>query len=136
MHKHSNLLGMLGLTPFLALPFYILTGSISQFEALGYYTTYSAIILSFLGGVHWYDAQVRTQSTEQLYVAMLPSIVGWLSISLFDSTVTLSVLASSFVLLLMYDFQRLDMSAHYRQLRSTLTGVVTGSHLAMIWLIH
>ena len=134
MHKHSNLLGMLGLAPFLALPFYTLTASISQFEALSYFMTYSAIILSFLGGIHWYDAQTRTQSTEQLYAAMLPSICGWLSISLFDATTALAILAVSFALILLYDYLRLAMTPAYRQLRSFLTSIVIGSHLVMIWI--
>lgn len=134
MQKHMNLLGGAGLLPFAGIPTLILLMQLSYYEGFGLFTLYSAIILSFLGGVHWYDAINRTSSTSQLYIAMLPSIIAWLAIGFTHGASTLLLLANSFLLLLLYDFKQLAMTPAYSRLRAVLTGVVIGSHLVMLWL--
>ena len=134
MQKHSDFLGALGLIPFVSLPILVLLHSMSLYEAQGLFAYYSAVILSFLGGVHWYDAHNRSHSTSQLYIAMLPSIIAWLSIGLSHGILTIMVLAASFGLLLRYDFVQLKMTPEYQRLRIVLTGVVIGCHGFMIWL--
>ena len=134
MQKHSDILGALGLLPFIGLPMLVLLQAMSFYEAHGLFTQYSAIILSFLGGIHWYDAQQRTNSTAQLYLAMLPSIIAWLVIGFAYGVVALMMLAVSFGLVLIYDFVKLPMTSQYQRLRVSLTGVVIGCHCIMMWL--
>ncbi|XOV78433.1 MAG: DUF3429 domain-containing protein [Aestuariibacter sp.] len=135
MQKHGNFLGLLGLFPFIALPLLVIGNQLSLFEAVGYFTQYSAVILSFLGGIHWYDSFTRTHNPLQLYIAMLPSIVAWLSLVFLNGTPAMVVLAAAFVLMLFYDQKTLDMTPAYFRMRQKLTGVVVGCHAIMVWLL-
>lgn len=133
--KDMQWLGAAGLMPFMGLPFMYIAGHISKFETSAYFVTYSAIILSFLGGIHWWDAYTRTQSRSQLYIAMLPSIAAlFLSIA-FSAFTAICLLALCFLLQLIYDLYKLEADQMYRQLRSMLTGIVIGCHFVMLWLL-
>lgn len=134
MQKHADLLGALGLIPFLGLPALVMMNQISLYEAQGLFSQYAAVILSFLGGIHWYDAFNRSHSVSQLYLSMLPSIIAWLAIAFSYGTWSIAVLSISFGILLMYDFISLKMTSDYQRLRIVLTSVVIGCHLYMIWL--
>lgn len=134
MTKHMNFLGAAGLIPFAGLPLLVLMQLVSVHEGSAWFTIYSALILSFLGGVHWYDALNRTCSVSQLYIAMLPSIIAFTVLLFTQGAITLILLKVSFLALLLYDFKQLQMNAHYLRLRTLLTGVVIGCHIAMLWL--
>lgn len=134
MQKHADYLGIMGLLPFLCLPTFVLLQQISLFEAQGIFCYYAAVILSFFGGIHWYDALNRSKSVFQIYFAMLPSIIAWMAISFSYGVFTMAVLAVSFGGILLYDFMLLHMTPAYQRLRIILTGIVTGCHLFMIWL--
>lgn len=134
MQKHADLLGALGLIPFLGLPALVMMNQMSLYEAQGLFSQYAAVILSFLGGIHWYDAFNRSHSVSQLYLSMLPSIIAWLAIAFSYGTWSIAVLSISFGILLMYDFISLKMTSDYQRLRIVLTSVVIGCHLYMIWL--
>ncbi len=134
LQRDMAFLGIAGLIPFLFLPLAYLWGLVSRFEVTAYFADYSAIILSFLGGIHWWDALTRSQDRSQLYIAMLPSIIAWLSITLLSGKLMLLVLAIAFLLMLTYDLHKLKADVAYRQLRSMLTGIVVGCHLIMLWL--
>ena len=134
MQKHADLLGASGLIPFLGLPALVMMNQMSLYEAQGLFSQYAAVILSFLGGIHWYDAFNRSHSLSQLYLSMLPSIIAWLAIAFSYGTWSIAVLSISFGILLMYDFISLKMTSDYQRLRIVLTSVVIGCHLYMIWL--
>ena len=134
MQKHADYLGIMGLLPFLCLPVLVLLQQISLFEAQGLFCYYAAVILSFFGGIHWYDALNRSKSVLQLYVAMLPSIIAWITISFSYGIWTLGVLSLSFGGILLFDFMLLTMTPAYQRMRIMLTGIVIGCHLFMIWL--
>lgn len=134
MQRHADFLGALGLVPFVALPVMVMLQQMSLYEAQGLFTQYGAVILSFLGGIHWYDAHQRNQSIHQLYLSMLPSIVAWLAIGFSYGTWAIVILSVSFGLVLIYDFIELKMTPAYQRLRIVLTGVVVGCHCFMIWL--
>ncbi|BDX07036.1 DUF3429 domain-containing protein [Planctobacterium marinum] len=134
MTKHMNFLGAAGLIPFAGLPLLVLMQLVSVYEGVAWFTIYSALILSFLGGIHWYDALNRTSSVSQLYIAMLPSITAFTVLLFTQGATTLILLKVSFLALLFYDFRQLQMNAHYLRLRTLLTGVVIGCHIAMLWL--
>ncbi|MEM7775612.1 MAG: DUF3429 domain-containing protein [Pseudomonadota bacterium] len=132
------LLGILGLIPFIALPFL----AIAQPELaipnwLGAHLTipalllYAAIILSFLGGVQW-GLAMATPASERIVlwrryvVSVLPSLLAWFALFLGTRT-GLFVLAVGFVLLLIYDIQsvrRGEAPLWYERLRLGLSTVV------------
>jgi hypothetical protein len=135
MHQSAKLLGYAGLLPFIGIPLLILTGQIHYFEGYTYFSQYSAIILSFFGGIHWLDALQNRRKNHQLFVAMLPSIVGWLSLVFLQGYMLFSVLSIAYVGVLMYDKYVLaleqDILIPYTFLRTVLTTVVVITHLLM-----
>lgn len=133
MHYSAKILGYLGLLPFVGIPILILGGQLYYFQGYQYFVQYSAIILSFFGGIHWLDALQNRRSDHQLYVAMLPSIVGWTSLIFLDGYILLSALSIAYVGILMYDKYVLalekDILIPYTFMRVFLTTVVVISHL-------
>lgn len=132
-------LGIAGLIPFIGLPLLAVTGALGIFEAMHYFTLYSAVLLSFFGGVHWYDAITNRNTGHQLYVAMLPTIVGWLCLMLGSDVRTLGILSIAYLGVLIYDKFTLalpkDLIMSYTTLRIGLTTVVVLAHAVMIFLI-
>ena len=130
-----KILGYAGLLPFICLPLLVATDIIGYFYSFQHFVQYSAIILSFFGGIHWYDALQHNRVNHQLYVAILPSIIGWLSLLFLDGSVLLGALSCAFIGMLMYDKYTLVMEKgkviEYTTLRLVLTSVVVISHLAM-----
>ena len=135
MHPSAKLLGYAGLLPFIGIPILILTGQIHYYQGYTYFYQYSAIILSFFGGIHWLDALQNRRSNHQLYIAMLPSIVGWFSLMFLQGYMLFSALSIAYVGILMYDKYVLalekDILIPYTFLRTVLTTVVVITHLLM-----
>lgn len=138
MHTSAKLLGYLGLIPFIMIPLLIMADQLFYFEGFEFFVQYSAIILSFFGGIHWLDALQNRRKNHQLYMAMLPSIVAWLSLIFLSANTLLSVLSITYIGVLMYDKYVLalerDILIPYTQLRMILTTVVVGTHLFMAYL--
>lgn len=137
MNSQAKYLGYAGLVPFLALNIALFTQVYPSTLIYILFTQYSAVLLSFFGGIHWYDAVSSKRSGHQLYVAMLPTIVGWICLSQTGAHWVLGVLSMSYLLVLFYDKQVLtlpkDMVVEYTKLRMTLTTVVVLSHAVMIF---
>ena len=97
------------------------------------FVTYSAVILSFLGGIHWGVALSRPEwsSPVRLCLCMLPSLLGWLAL-LLPMTGTLILLIGSYLIWWGWDRIQLDQP-DYRRLRLHLTAVAVLCHL--VWLI-
>lgn len=79
------LLGLLGLLPFAgaALAALALTGW--QVDALVWLRGYGAVILSFLGAVHWGLALAAGESPfnrQRLILGVMPALLGWASLLL------------------------------------------------------
>lgn len=134
--SHSNLLGIAGLLPFLCLPVFSVLGAISYFEAISFFNQYSAIILSFLGGVIWFDGITNKKPIWQLYFAMLPSIVGWISLVILPPKIALIVLMVSFFCLLLIEWKLLVSESWYQRLRLRLTSVAMAGHLMMLYTLN
>lgn len=133
----ANWLGALG-----ALPFVMLAVSGTVLEPAGQRTAlvalvaYGAVILSFLGGVHWGLAiagfgppEAGTAMVRRLSFSVVPALVGWSALLLPMSTGFI-VLASAFALLLIFDFAASrfgEAPSWYPQLRWPLTAVVVAS---------
>ncbi|WP_100657158.1 DUF3429 domain-containing protein [Alteromonas flava] len=139
MPNNAKLLGYLGLIPFLIIPLAIIMETLSYAQGFAFFTQYSAIILSFLGGIHWYAAVTENRYWHQIYVAMLPSIVGWLALILFPDARALGVLSLSFIGMVFYDKFTLQMTPSmiidYTRLRVILTTIVVAAHAVMIFVV-
>nr|WP_136252452.1 DUF3429 domain-containing protein [Ningiella ruwaisensis] len=135
MHSAAKILGYLGLLPFIGIPVLILTGQIHYFEGYTYFTQYSAIILSFFGGIHWLDALQNRRKDHQLYIAMLPSITGFLALIFLEGHWLFSTLSIAYIGILMYDKYVLalekDILIDYTFMRVVLTTIVVICHLLM-----
>lgn len=130
-------LGYAGLIPFVGLPLLMVNDSLSFFEGMLYFSQYSAIILSFLGGVIWFHAIQQQKADVHLYIAMLPSIVGWLSLVFLAPITIIGVLAAALLAVLVYDLKTLTAAPQaYLRLRARLTSITLGCHFAVIWLYY
>ncbi|MET1218770.1 MAG: DUF3429 domain-containing protein [Glaciecola sp.] len=134
--RPARILGYCGLIPFIFLPVAINFDVLSYSLGGHYFILYSAVILSFLGGVHWLNALQEQHDDKQIYVAMLPSIVAWLSMILLPPPWALSVLTLSHASVLLYDRNTLLVPASwvkdYMALRIQLTSVVAIMHFLML----
>ena len=137
MHNAAKLLGYAGLLPFVGIPILIIIGLVDAYLGYLHFVQYSAIILSFLGGVHWLDAIQNRRKNHQLFASMLPSVAAWLSLMFLDGTMLLSILSLAHIGVLVYDKYVLelekDILIDYTQLRVVLTTVVVISHLVMVY---
>ncbi|XQU07787.1 DUF3429 domain-containing protein [Halomonas sp. LY9] len=114
-----------------------LAPTVWQVSAIYGFTYYSAVILSFLGGVHWGSAlQVpRANNARRLILAMVPSLIAWPAL-LFSPITGLWVLLAGFLLMGGYDVSREGREGFpswYLWLRCTLTVMVVIFHLAVLW---
>ncbi|WP_404463429.1 DUF3429 domain-containing protein [Vreelandella aquamarina] len=131
-------LGLAGLLPFLggSLVAWV-APTVWQVSAIYGFTYYSAVILSFLGGIHWGSAlQVpRDNNARRLILAMVPSLIAWPAL-LFSPVTGLWVLLAGFVLMGGYDISREGregFATWYLKLRCVLTAVVAVCHLGVLW---
>lgn len=85
---------------------------------------YGAIILSFMGGVHWGVASWRSEARASSYaVSVLPALWGWAMVFA-PTSIGLVGLAVGFLLLLAYDLRCVglgDLPDWYGRLRLWLT---------------
>ncbi|WP_100641024.1 DUF3429 domain-containing protein [Alteromonas facilis] len=136
MPNNAKLLGYLGLIPFVMIPIAVMMNILSYPQAFAFFSQYSAIILSFFGGVHWYAALTEPRYSHQLYVAMLPSIIAWIALISFADIRTLGVLSIAYIAMVMYDKFTLQMTPHmviaYTRMRVVLTTIVVACHAVMI----
>lgn len=136
-NRHTAwMLGIAGLTPFIGLPLLAVLQVLDWYSVLQGFRTYSAVILSFLGGIHWYDAISSNKSGHQIYVSMLPSILAWSALFLLPELLALGVLSVGFLLMMLYDKFALtlpkDIVIWYTKLRMVLTTVVVICHAWVI----
>lgn len=130
-------LGGLGLLPFVAsaVALYLFDEPMHDMASLSL-KVYGAVILSFLGGVHWGLAVARpeqpsdTQARTLIY-SVIPSIVGWAAL-LLPTPAALLTLAVAFVIMLVFDLSRTKAGlapAWYPKLRWPLS---TGAVLSLL----
>ncbi len=129
--KLAGILGYAGLIPFIGLTvFMFLVDGDSAIFARFAFQAYAAIILTFIGGVHWgLVVNKNDQGNTQLVIiaSVVPSLLAWVSI-LLPLPIALAMLLFSFLLLFFYEYRYLwpvYFPAWYRKLRSVLTGVVS-----------
>ena len=66
--------------------------------------TYAAIILSFMGAIHWGMAMSKTDNKQNKYfiTSVIPALAAWFSL-LIPEFFSLIVLLTGFILLISYD---------------------------------
>lgn len=130
-------LGGLGLVPFvgLSLACGLADGPLKATAAQGL-LGYGAVILSFLGGIHWGAAMARSAARTdveidamRLAISVLPSLAGWAALWL-EVRHGLALLAVTFILVLVLDvrWSRQDLAPPwYPKLRMPLTTIVVAA---------
>ena len=131
--RSVSLLGWAGVLPFAGLSTILLLdwpGSKGTFEPM--LIAYGAIILSFMGGIHWGIAMARAAGKDipiqswHLVLSVLPALIGWTA-TFFDTVYALAVLAVGFVALLIVDMNWASGNCApvwYGKLRLQLTSTV------------
>ena len=129
----AALLGLAGVLPFAVAALLSLqdgaTGEWARFALLAY----GAVILSFLGGIHWGLALAGRGSPAalDLGIGVLPSLAGWAGL-LAGGTTGLLVLLAGFLAVLAVDIglsRDGRAPAWFARLRTVLTGAVSASLL-------
>ncbi|MDP3536058.1 DUF3429 domain-containing protein [Halomonas sp. M1] len=126
-------LGVAGLIPFAVALLLAWWGpTVWQVVATYSFVYYSAVILSFLGGVHWGAAIQNAQegSRRRLVLAMVPSLLAWPALMM-NTVSGLWILLAGFILIGGYDMSRegrVGFPRWYLMLRAVLTLVVAIFH--------
>lgn len=144
--RMPQMLGFAGTLPFLAGAL-VTTIAPDPYLAAKATQLYGASVLSFLGGVHWGIAlrepieksalmALTSLPARDFFVSVVPSLLAW-SAALAPPHPGLSVLASSFAVLFVYDRIRLappsSVPTWYLRLRSPLSIAAAGG-CAVAWL--
>lgn len=127
-----RLLGYLGLLPIIAPTLLLFLDSGHSAIWSHFLITYAAIILSFIGALHWAFAMTINKLSEMdrkltFIWSVIPSIIAWISLSMNDYFALL-LLAIFFILNLIKDkrlAKSVDLPDWYLPLRSNLTYAVT-----------
>lgn len=83
LEKTIRQLGYGGLIPFVGLTFLMWIADLQLVEFLGHaLAAYAALIVSFLGGIHWGVGFVRQDGHTRLQFlwGITPSLLGWLAV--------------------------------------------------------
>lgn len=128
-------LGFLGALPFLGLALLALVAGPLGSATLEAWSqvallSYGAIILSFMGGIHWGWAMAADEpSFARLGLSVVPALVGWGGY-LLGGSFGFIVIAAGFAALLRLDLRAIAegrAAPWYRQLRWPLTIIAVGS---------
>jgi hypothetical protein len=135
----AKVLGTLGLIPFIGCALQITTawpmGPRSTGPALYALLLYSAVIISFLGGVHWGLALTITKTslqTQRFIASNLPTLAAWTAAWIGGQT---GLLAMAIILAVILAYETWSAAngetpLAYVQLRKTLTAVACAALLA------
>lgn len=125
--SYPRVLGFAGILPFYLSLLAVLLWPQSQL-ALVALIGYGAVILSFLGAVHWGMAMQlpdQTQAGRSYVFSVVPALLGWLAL-ISPYQPALIVLAAGFGWVWLREYQNppATMPAWYRQLRGILTAAI------------
>ncbi len=125
--RPAMILGWSGVLPFAGLTGALAFGLGDSDQITSALRLYGAVIVSFMGGVHWGVATLRSEARLSPYaVSVLPALWGW-GMAFAPAPIGLVGLAAGFLLLLAYDLRcvRLgDLPDWYGRLRLWLTSGV------------
>lgn len=129
-------LGALGAIPFVVFAtLSIIFDGLFQAQVWFALVAYGAVILSFLGGIHWglaiaeFGTRLDQKAWRRLLISVLPSLIGWTALMIPTAT-GLLLMAAAFALMLWIDvtasYQN-EAPLWYPKLRWPLTLVVVSS---------
>lgn len=124
-------LAYLGLLPLLAGSAWIALNP-SSLHALEFFKNYAAVILTFVGAIHWGRAMYN-QDTSLVTVSVLPSLFAF-GCLLMPATMALPLLAGGFGLVLALDRHQYRHIPWFRQIRYQLSGMVI-TLLMLTWFL-
>jgi hypothetical protein len=135
----AKILSFSGLIPFLACTYFEWSHFVDTFNWLEAHLTYSAVILSFLGGLHWAFAMtltsLNTRAKNFRFIwGVIPSLIAWLSFGLHPLEANV-LLVIGFLLQLWQDMvlhRSTQLPKWYLPLRIKLTAVVCLSLVSAI----
>ena len=122
--RWSRLLGYAGMLPFmpaLALP--LISDQVLAPFIVDAVVAYSAVILSFVGALHWPAGLYASNSSEsaiRLGFSVLPALLGWLAL-LAQPVIAFAVLIAGFLLVYGFDRRWLHGDRWFLRLRLRLT---------------
>ncbi|MBX2868540.1 MAG: DUF3429 domain-containing protein [Acidiferrobacterales bacterium] len=131
------ILGLAGLIPFVGLAiFSISVDGLIRSEVIFALIAYGAVILSFLGGVHWGVALGLPEHLNwpRLIVSVVPSLLGWTALLIADYQ-AMTLLILSLIAMLVVDIaaaRRAVFPRWYLRLRWILTAVACVSLVAAL----
>jgi len=134
-------LGLAGLLPFMAGAAAAWLAPVAwQAMAIPAFLYYSAVILSFLGGVQWGVAMSLEPAGSdgfraRLLLSMAPSLIAWPAL-LLHPLIGAWVLVAGFLLVRLHECGRGSrelLPGWYQSLRTLLTVVVVACHGLVIW---
>lgn len=127
-------LGIGGLIPFVGLAAVIvLNQKLPAADAWRALTLYAAVILSFMGGVHWGRAMASDEPSfahPAYVVSVIPALIAWFAVAFLPPRPASTVMAIGFAALLVYDLatvKRGQFPSWYGPLRIWLTSIVLTS---------
>lgn len=106
-HGFANIIGYCGLIPFVGLSiWYALTSDVQQAGfVLSALLAYAAIILSFVGAIHWgrslHEPHMVKSNLLQI-ISIIPTLLGWAAL-LVPAKIGLMILIVSFFLIYLFD---------------------------------
>lgn len=142
--RSAQLMGYAGLIPFLFLTLLLVTNT--QFAGLDttkniyYLQTYAAVIISFIGAVHWgyalasEDENKASISSDRFYIySVIPALLVWFA--LFFTHWTFVIQAVIIISMYLYDYTTLfkHLEVNYAKMRLHLTSVVSICLLVSAW---
>ena len=135
--KIALYLGYLGLAPFvLSLLLVNFTVDFQDASTRGF-TLYSAIIISFMSGIHWGIALLKNQDCHIRFIAsIMPPILAWAAVLFFPLPFLLGALGLVHLAELKIDrvlFGYPEIQTWYFRMRFRLTSLVIVLHLIMIF---
>ena len=134
--KTWQTLGYMGLIPFIACLYLSSYEWMWEIAAKQAFIAYSAVILSFMAGTLW-QINERLKQNKQQIISNIFCLLAFLSL-LVSEYVALSILATSYVLLVLYEKQcarQTKLNPDYTKMRYYLTLIVVLLHIAafIIW---
>lgn len=133
------LLGAAGLVPFVGLALLSAGNPASSVTLLSALASYAAVILSFIGALHWGYA-VHANAHGRLAMlqygwSVLPALAGWLALQL-PLTIALRLQALAFVLCYVVDHRLAALEvvpSWFLRLRATLSAIAAAALVAASW---
>ena len=111
----ATLLSSLGAVPFVfsaIIYMFATSGSTTESWSIALYVTYGAIILSFLGGIHWGLAISSDQALDPALLATstLVALLAWLSLLFSNHRLEISIIGLGFLFQLLVDYYLFKMA--------------------------